>query len=256
LVAIGATGLLVNLVPPASRTPATAPPPSTAVVVHGADFGTTVRLDLRVSPGSVGFNEFRVGIADFDTGEPVAADGLELRFAAAGRPEAGTSVLALDAAPEPGAFAATGANLSLPGTWRLVATIAGPAGSVEVPLQVSVLAEPRRIDVSESPGLPTIYTIDLGPAGAVQAYADPGLPGPNDLHATFFTPEGTGLPATSATLSAIPPTGGSVELTPRELEPGHFVATIEAGRGTWSLSIRAVAPDGRPLETVIDLPIQ
>ncbi len=45
-------------------------------MVDGHDFGTSVKLSLAVSPGSAGFNTFAVTVTDYDTGAPVAADGV------------------------------------------------------------------------------------------------------------------------------------------------------------------------------------
>ena len=144
---IGATVILlsaslVNLVPPAelaaaNATPSPSPSPSPApLVVDGHDFGTSVKLSLAVSPGTAGFNTFTVTVTDYDTGAPVAADGVTLRFVIPARTDVGSSRLDLPPAG-PGVFSATGSNLSLDGTWQITATVARGATSVEVPLELT-----------------------------------------------------------------------------------------------------------------------
>ena len=92
------TGLLVNLAPPSSQAAApTAPHPASAVIVDGHDFGTSVKVRLEATPGAAGFNTFRATVTDYDTGAPVAADHVTLRFSIAARSDVGGS--RLDLAP-------------------------------------------------------------------------------------------------------------------------------------------------------------
>jgi copper transport protein len=75
---LGLSAVLVNLTPPTSAgEPETAPPP---IVALGSDFGTSVKLRLIGSPGLAGRNAIDVTVVDFDTGEPVDATAIELRF--------------------------------------------------------------------------------------------------------------------------------------------------------------------------------
>ena len=153
---LGATAILlaaalVNLSPPvqgvaASRpagpgggpsSPAPTPgPTSPPLVAEGSDFATSVRLRLVVTPGQTGSNAFTATVADYDTGAPVDAVGVSLRFTPP-RSDVGTSRLDLVPAGS-GTFTATGTNLSLDGTWHVTATVANGAASVEVPLDLTV----------------------------------------------------------------------------------------------------------------------
>jgi hypothetical protein len=55
---------------------------------------------------------------------------------------------------------------------------------------------------------------------------------------------------------ALGPVGGSpVPLTPRQLEPGHFVADTTLTAGTYTLSISGPAPNGDQLTTSLDIPV-
>jgi hypothetical protein len=80
-------------------------------------------------------------------------------------------------------------------------------------------------------GLPTIYTVQVGAAGSAQVYLDPGRGGPDQLHVTFFDAAGNARPVDEVTVAAFTSDGGGRLLTPKLLEPGHFVASIEASPG-------------------------
>ena len=154
---VGATVLvlsasLVNLAPPVeavgggpAASPSTAGPAPTAapLVVAGSDFGTSVRLSLAVYPGMAGFNTFLARATDYDTGAPVPATSLSLRFSLPARPDIGESRLDLaPSAAEAGLFAASGANLSIDGTWSVTALVVNGLAFVEVPLSVTTRCTP------------------------------------------------------------------------------------------------------------------
>jgi hypothetical protein len=66
---------LVNFAPPveiaaAAGTRSTSPSIAPATV-DGSDFGTSVRVRLAVSPGTVGFDTFIASVTDYDSGAPV-----------------------------------------------------------------------------------------------------------------------------------------------------------------------------------------
>ena len=221
---------LVNVAPPSSSVAAAGPTPSASptpvpLAVSGSDFGTSVRLSLEISPGLTGFNTFRATVTDYDTGAPVAADGVTLRFTMPARTDVGSS--RLDLAPAAaGVFSATGGNLSLDGTWQIAALVARGTSSVEVPLAVVAQATRQLIDVNRVAGIPTIYTVHLLAGRTVQVYLDPDKPGQNDLHVTFFDASGTELPATNIGVTVTNGAAAPRQLTLRTLEPGHVVATL------------------------------
>ena len=250
------TGLLVNLAPPSSQAAASTaiPHPAPAVIVEGHDFGTSVKVRLEATPGAAGFNTFRATVTDYDTGAPVAADHVTLRFSIPARSDVGSS--RLDLAPSgPGIFTATGGNLSLEGAWQIAALVARGTSSVEVPLQLITNVAPAQIDVNAVPGLPTISTVHLSAGRSVQVYLDPGNPGANEVHVTFFDAAGNELPVQVAALSLGPSGGAVAALTPRLLEPGHFVADTTLPAGTYSLSLSGPAPNGDQLITQLDLTV-
>src|SRR5439155_25080125 len=88
------SGILSSVAPARALQPAA---PAQAVVVTGSDFGTTVRLRLTATPGTAGPNKFQLKITEFDSGAPVRADQVSLRFGYLGPVQIATSTLPLKA---------------------------------------------------------------------------------------------------------------------------------------------------------------
>jgi copper transport protein len=239
---LGLSALMVNLTPPASAG-GPAQPVARPIVAHGNDFGTSLRLRLIASPGAAGTNEFDVAVTDYDTGDPVDASGVGLRFELASQSGVEPSILQLERAGS-GRFRASGANLAIDGIWRLTATVATPTGGVDVPLLAVTSVPPQAVQTLVSTDVPTLYNVQLGTPGFAQVYLDPGGPGPNELHVTFFSPEGGAQPVPSVTLAVRSAGGGDAILTPRLLEPGHFVAAIDAAPGPLVVDAVGPLPDG------------
>src|SRR5207302_8316452 len=102
---------LVNVAPPISAAASPSTPGQTApLVVSGSDYGTTVRIRLEVSPGMAGFNTFVARVTDYDSGQPVQADGVSLSLSIPARPDLGSSILSLSRSA-PGTYTARGAHL-------------------------------------------------------------------------------------------------------------------------------------------------
>ena len=241
VIVLGLSGLLVNQTPPTSA--GTTPEPvAQPIVATGSDFGTSVRARLVATPGAAGQNQFDLALTDYDTGQPVDATAASLRFQLASQAGVAPSILDLQRTGA-GTFSAAGTNLSIDGVWQLTATVTSAGGAVEVPLLVATTVPAQPVQSLVSPGLPTIYTSQLGAAGSAQVYLDPGGPGQNQLHVTFFDPAGTELPTQSATIAVFPADGPGAILPPRMLEPGHFVATIGAVAGALTVDVVSPLPD-------------
>ena len=252
-IVIVATGLLVNLAPPASYA-AIASPVIAPIVASGNDFGTSVRVRLVVQPGGAGINDFTLAVSDYDTGVAVQASSVKLRFALASATGVGDSTLTLVPA-DGGVYEASGGNLSLDGVWAVTAVIAAPDGTVEVPLPLATLVANQVVDRDAEPGLPTLFTAHLGPGGTVQVYLDPGTVGPNELHATFFDAAGAEIPIPTATMLLRPADAAAAIVAPRVLEPGHFITEVDAMTGTLGVDIIGAAPDGTVLHAHFDLTV-
>jgi copper transport protein len=250
-----ASGLLVNLVPPSTIATGSGPPPQAPLLATSSDFGTTVRARLAVEPGGPGFNRFTAVITDYDSGAPVAADRVMLRFALASASSVGPSTLALPAIVT-GTYAASGANLSLDGVWRVVAIVTTRGAAVEVPFVFATRVPAQSVDVNAAVGVPTIYTVHLDRGVTVQVYLDPGRAGANDLHATIFDAAGNELPVQTATMALDTRAAGGRVLNPRQLEPGHLVAGVTVEAGTIGVDVVGPAPDGAQLHAHVEVPVQ
>ncbi len=138
--------------------------------------------------------------------------------------------------------------------WHVTALITR-GDSVEVALTLTTRQAPPVIDVTAVPGLPTIYTVHLRDSLSVQVDIDPGKPGANELHVTFFDAKGKELPVPGAQVNI--GLAGEAPTQPRILtmEPGHFAANVTLKAGTYTVSIFAVPPNGAALSTQLQIPV-
>jgi len=216
------------------------PSPPASVQVEGSDFATSVRLALTVSPGRAGPNSFAAKVTDYDSGEDWPATRVALRFTARHRPEIGGATLELAKAAD-GLWRGQGSELSIEGQWVVVGLVEGSGPAVTVPLELETRAAAQPVKVSEVPGQPTLYTITLAAGGTLQTYIDPGRPGPNTVHFTFFDPAGNEQPTTKARARTTKPSSPPEALTLLRLGPGHFAANVDLQPGRVSFAIDATA---------------
>ena len=113
------------------------PEPATGPAASGADWATTVKVTLTVTPGAAGPNRFTAVVADFDSGTVLPADRVELSGTPASHPDLGTARLELTEAGD-GRWLGQGRMLSLAGRWNLTTTIQRPTGGITVPLALDV----------------------------------------------------------------------------------------------------------------------
>jgi copper transport protein len=234
------TGLLTGLPPATSASAQAAPSRQGPLVVTGSDFATTVRTRLEISPGTVGTNRFTADVVDYDTGRPVDADRVSLRFSALSNPALPSSTLQLHPATA-GTWAGNGSGISIDDRWQLLLTVQTATGSTQVDLEVSPRVPTGHLSVARAEGQPTLYTTTFDDGTSIQAYVDPGAPGPNQLHATAFDPQGSELPLHAISLIAIPPDGKGIVLDPQRFSPGHYAANVAITPGAWRFEIRALS---------------
>ena len=241
-VVLVAAGFLQSLAQP-SASPHPRPPKP--LIVTGQDFATTVKLRLEISPGTAGFNRFTLQALDFDSLKPVAARTITLTFDLPSRPDLGSSTLVLPRQPD-GEFRAVAPNLSVQGRWTITALIQEATESAEVPMTVTTKTQPVRIDVSRSPGVPTVYTIHVAPTAGIQVYLDPGRSGFNEFHVTVLSPQDNEVPTQSLSVRAGKAGGVEAPLAVRRLDAiGHYVADFPgATGGKYQFSIDATTDQG------------
>ena len=243
-----AAALLTQL-PPGKTALATAtarPSPPANVQVQGSDVTTSVRLALTATPGTAGPNRFVARVTDYDSGQVFPAQRVALRFSLPDRPEIGGATLELTRATG-GDWQATGSQLSIDGRWSITALVQGSGAAVTVPLQLRTRTAEPKVTVSRAPGQPDLYTIGAPNGGSVQAYVDPGRPGPNTVHFTFFTKSGgeQAIDGANATMTSSLGRRQSIDL--QLLTAGHFAANLDLPTGQMSFTINATPAQGPPI---------
>jgi copper transport protein len=135
---LAAAALLSQLAPGAPDAVARAGPAATPLLeARGADWATTVKVTLTVTPGAAGPNHFTATVADFDTGTVLPVDRVELAGTPASRPDLAGARLELVESAD-GRWLGQGRLLSLAGRWNLTTTIQRPSGGITVPLALEV----------------------------------------------------------------------------------------------------------------------
>lgn len=246
---------LVNVAPPVASTTSTTAATTTQLVATGSDFATTVKVRLTVSPGSAGFNNFDLRVTDYDSGALVRASSVELEFTQPLRPQLGESTLTLKRQSN-GTFAARGGNLAIGGVWEVAAIIENATNSTEVHLQLTTISPAPIVTATRFSGLPTLYSIQLQNGWLAQVYLDPGKPGADEFHVTFFTNsnESSEIQIASATFGMTVPGGTPTILVSRRLDPiGHFVSDATVPDAPTRFDIIATTQTGVAIATYVTI---
>ena len=253
--ALVAAAILQNLAPARLASAATALPTLAPLTVSASDFATTVRAQVVIDPGTVGFDRFRLQVTDYDTGAPVEADRISLHFDDPSRPDIGDSILVLPRVAS-GVYQASGANLSVQDTWTVTVLIQGAATGVEIPLSIIPQVPPVPVTVQRAQGQPDIYNAALTGGDKLQVYLDPDRPGVNELHAQYFDPSGRVLATTGYSVTQTRRAGGTARhLASRQLGVGHYVDDSTVARGRYRYVFTATGPDGTVLVAPIDVSV-
>jgi nitrogen fixation protein FixH len=180
-------------------------------------------------------------VVSYDSRQPYPATRVSLSFSLPSRPDLGSPTLDLARAGE-GVWTGQGSPLSIDGRWTITALVTAQGSAVTVPLQVQTRTPAQQVQVSNVPGQPTIYAISLAGSRKLQSYVDPGRPGPNQVHFTFFDPAGNEQPVPAATATVTPPGHPARPLPLLRLGAGHFAANIDLTAGRWHFAIDATLP--------------
>jgi len=226
------TATLTGLSPYPSKAAAAAPAEVTA---SGSDFGTTTKVELAAAPGTPGPNTFTAHVLGFDSGAPIAADQVTLRFDSATQPNAEATSLSL--AQDGDVWTAQGSQLSLAGTWSVSLVARTGAQTVQVPL-VMITREDGAAQQT-IPGSPPVTTTSYADGSSIQAYTDPGTAGTNQVHVTAFNANGGELAVNQVTIVAVPPVGPPQRLAFQRFSAGHGVGTVDLTAGDWTFDIVA-----------------
>jgi len=219
-------------------------PTPTGAMFKGADYATTVKVALTVTPTVPGPAQFSAAVTTYDTGAVVPAAGVKLRFALPARPDVGPSSLALLPSAG-GAWTGQSSSLSLAGLWSVTVVITEATTAVEVPIAVVMAPPTGTPGVSRVTGQPTLYSVHLAGGNQAQLYLDPPKDGISDLHITYFDATGHELPMTKIKVDAAQAGGAPRSLTMSPIEPGHATAKLPTTTGVpISLFVSGTAADG------------
>src|SRR5215475_12165114 len=193
-----------------------------SVTVTGSDFATTVRVRMTVSPGTTGPNVFQVQLRRYDSGRPFPARQVQLEFSLPSNPNVASS-LSLTRGTG-GTWNGHGTNLSIDGLWDIDVVIQEAVTGVDVPLRLRTRLPPEHITAARQPGVPTLYTIQLGDGRSLQTYLEEIERGHGVVHFTFFKAPEREAAITSARAAAITPGGADRPLRLIRFDQGHFAA--------------------------------
>jgi copper transport protein len=241
LAAIGAAALLGTLAPPAAaRIP--------FMSASGADYGTTVRVQLTTASDQPGPNRFTVTVADYDTGAAIRARRVSLLFTPLDDPGVASTSLAL--APVSGdRFEGSGPNISFDGRWRVTATIERDRDSIQVPLEIATTAQPQVVSSARSPGEKPMFTVEVPWLGHVRFVPDAETSGRHRMRIECFDVLREPRPMSSLVVTAsgadksvsqlaISKTSTNVFETTVEFTPGNNVL-VAIGRTEFGERMRA-----------------
>ena len=254
---LGATALLTGFPPSTSVAAASRDIPEPGVNVTGNDYGTSIRVRLAVTPGAAGPNRFDAVVEDYDSGEPVPAGRVSLRFQLADRPDVAATTLELTRDPD-SHWRGAGTSLSIDGRWVVTAVVQMPDDAVEVPMEVVTEgAEP--IDTPAAGG---------GPCGRGEPDPTYGAtfdadPNPPQAEGTTFhlTVLRNGSPVTGAkvcmTLNMPDMQHRGVSTVAREMSPGNFDARLRFSMtGGWKGSVTIAEPGKQAVSVPVTVEVR
>jgi copper transport protein len=246
---LGATAVLAGLPPAATVAAASRPRPPANLTVSGNDYATSVRVRLVVTPGWAGPNRFELSVADYDSGKPLAAQRVSLRFRLQGRPDLGVPTIDLAAGPD-SRWRGTGTILSIDGRWDVTALVQTPTDAVEVPMELVTRPVARLATLAGGSGC------GEGKPDTTYSVTAESVPDPPRSEGTTFRlavrQEGRLVTGAKVCVTAGMPEmpHPPVSTQAREASAGSYEAQLVFGMGGFWATAVTVAEPGRPVVSV------
>jgi len=131
---LAVTGVLVGLAPATFAAASARAVASSHVVLSGADYATTVRVRLVVTPGTVGRNAFVASVSDYASGRPLAdVRDVSLEFSLPAKVAVQSSTLTLTRGAD-GVWQGSALAPSVEGRWNIAVLVEQTTTAVVVPL--------------------------------------------------------------------------------------------------------------------------
>ncbi len=141
---LAATAVLSGLAP-AHTAAATASGPGASsgqVTASGHDYATTVRVELTLTPGVAGRNDYTLWVDDYDTGDPLTTvTGVRMDCSMPARLSLAALTVVLRRAAD-GSWTGSGLDFSAAGRWKVDVSIQEKTTGTTVPLELTIPAAP------------------------------------------------------------------------------------------------------------------
>jgi copper transport protein len=249
--ALGVAGLLGTLAPPVTAGTSLLP----GLSASGADFATSVRVELTALSNEPGPNQFTVRATDYDTGASVRGTNVQLRFTPLDDPSVASTTLALSPA-RGGTYQGSGANLAFDGRWGVTVLVQRENSAVEVPLELDPAAQPQQLSIERIPGQAPKYTTELPGLDEVRISPNPERAGPSRVIVTFFQLPFDGQDFIDQLVVTAAKGNGPVQQQSfRRVETGKFVSPIDLAAGANQIAVTGHRRDGTRLRSVFDLQV-
>ena len=140
---LAATAVLSGLAPAVTAGAASdASTSATRLTVSGHDYATAVRVELTLTPGVAGRNDYTLWADDYDTGDPLtSATDVRMQCSLPARPSMATVTVSLRRAAD-GSWTGSGLDFSVPGRWKVDVYVQEKTRGTTVPLELTIPAAP------------------------------------------------------------------------------------------------------------------
>jgi copper transport protein len=223
--------------------------------VTGADYGTSIRVDLTTPSSQPGPNRYVVRLSAYDTGAVIEADHVTLTFAPIDDPEVAPTLLSLAPGPDH-TFVGTGANLAFVGRWEVTVVIERDGSGVDVPLELDTPSPQQFVSKEQIPGRPPAYTVQVGTFGSlgyVRISPQPDRAGVSRIVVTCFDSLDNAAQVSGLVLTAGAPGFPTDQVPVSALGPDQFAGRVRLRPGADSLTVVAHTLGGERLWATVTL---